>query len=431
MSCFATDATCLGRFNGWADEKRHVMNFFDYYSSELDAKSICADGLIDQCALFRDELSRHKYDLISGTKYQAATLAQHISTIVLAPFALLIDMGRACIDKSFRAVTILKNFYMIPLHIIKSALSMIGWAAVTTHKIVSSVSTGVGTLAWHGGEWLVRQIRMCANKENKSIGSVLSAERDNRNIVYDSIGITLLAAAALCIPIPLIQLIALPIIVGSLYGTINNQFTVRTCPEYYTMGHYYDGERLGGHAIQTNNVLIKPIITGCYATTTVTKIGGVILAAAGFIPFATVTLPITLAAAMIGSVVLISLVAGHIFATMKKNKIKKSIEEYAKLAGMEITEDHKMMIWVNFQKAAEARIKELEEINGQKMSQDHKDKFRKLEEYLRTENRRYVPIKYGPGWAANNTRNGIGYLAAGVGTLAIAISTVFLRIFVL
>ena len=42
-----------------------------------------------------------------------------------------------------------------------------------------------------------------------------------------------------------------------------------------------------------------------------------------------------------------------------------------------------------------------------------------------------VPLKYVTGWKANNTRNSTGYIFAGAGTLVIAISTIFIRIFAL
>lgn len=75
--------------------------------------------------------------------------------------------------------------------------------------IAEAVPIGVGYLTWHAGERLVRLV-------TKSPYTVLSNDRQFRHIVYGSIGLTLLAAGAVFIPISPIQMVALPIIMGSI-----------------------------------------------------------------------------------------------------------------------------------------------------------------------------------------------------------------------
>jgi hypothetical protein len=222
-----------------------------------------------------------------------------------------------------------------------------------------------------------------------------------------------MSGAALLIPVTAIQLFALPILLGSIYGTLNNQFTVRECPEYYTMGHYYDGKSLDGHAIQTNNLLIKPIVTGCYATTMVTKYAGMILSTIGTLPYAARSLAVPIAAAMIGTSCVVALVAAHVIATLKKRAVQKAFDDFARLKGIEWNETNLENYWKDI-KPSQEELKN--------------EELRKVSEYIESQIYRPMPMKYIMGWQVNNMRNTIGYLAAGLGTLAVGVTTVFLRL---
>lgn len=426
--------SCLDQFQTWCYWKKFEVENQQYIEKKFPIDDIGFGNVIDQNELFLDDQHRHIHNLIKHTKYEVLAVTQRIATCVIAPFALFVDFYRLCVTKEIDIKTWVKDFYLIPKHILTSIFYLVIDAIRIADKIVNAISIEVGHLAWHTGEWLVRKIKSYSNKENTPEKlTVLSQRSDYRDIVYSSIGITMIAAAIMFIPILPIQIIALPIILGSLYGTLNNQFTVRDCPEYYTMGHYYDGTNLAGHAIRTNNLAIKPIVTGCYATTMVTKIAGVILAAVGVLPFTAAVLPITIAVGMVGAVLLIGLITGHIFATMKKNKINKSLEEYVKLIDVKLTEEKKSMTWSMFNQEC---IKDIEAKRlALKDSKDDLNNFNKkiksLEDYLSQNSFEYVPIKYMAGWAMNNARNGTGYIFAGAGTLAFTVTTVFLRIFLL
>ncbi|MCE5294717.1 MAG: hypothetical protein LLF94_08920 [Chlamydiales bacterium] len=292
---------------------------------------------------------------------------------------------------------------------------------------LSAVATGVGFLAWHGGERAVRAI-------TGSKYSVLSNNSNYRQIVYESKGITLLALGASFVRYPPVALFALPIILGSLYGTINNQFTVRNCPEYYTMGHYYDGEKLDGHAIKTNNLIIKPITTGCYATTMVTKFAGTLLSAAGTLRYTRgAPLPVSWAAAMIGGVSLVSLVAGHILATRKTASIEANLQAYADLMEFTWTDEQKDKTFAQICNEVEGFFcKKLMTVADHEIQVAFLTKVYDLKKSILNEILHpNLPVKYIAGWASNNTRNSTGYLVAGVGTLAVTIATVALRTFAL
>jgi len=325
----------LSQFNLWGDGKRNAL-LTRYFSQDLAMPTLLGEE-VEQRVIFRDDFKRHIHALSTQSKYELASLAQCVATLAVSPFAIFAEIYRLC-NGSINASTCLKNIFIVPKHIILSIAKAAFYVARAANKVIYAASIGTGFLTWHGDERLVRLI-------NGSSHTVLSNNQQIRDIVYDSIGLTMLAAAAVFIPVAPIQMLALPIIIGSIYGTVNNQFTVRECPEYYTMGHYYDGTDLKGHAIKTNNILIKPIVTGCYATTMVTKLAGAILAAVGTTPYTTAALPVPYACAMIAGVCLISLVAAQVFSSMKKNSVQRNLNAYAALIGIEWNEVNRNKKW--------------------------------------------------------------------------------------
>lgn len=417
MSSLAIDSqSLLVQFNQWGDRQRDAILI--PFNSELSTQIDVGQGIT-----FCEDFKRHMHTLCKETQHELASEAQCIATIVIAPFSLFAEIFRLC-RGSINASKCLKNICVIPKHIIASIFKSALYCARAAHGIVSAASIGVGFFTWHAGERIVRLI-------TKSPHTVLSNFPKTRNIVYDSLGITLLAAASIFIPIASIQMIALPIIIGSIYGTVNNQFTIRECPEYYTMGHYSDGTNLHGHAIKSNNLLIKPIVTGCYATTMVTKIAGVILAAVGTLPYTAAVLPVPLAGIMIAGVCAISLVVAHLFSSIIKKSIQEDLNAYARLIGIEWSEDNRSKTWHDLEKMRNERIeKKRSELSGMELQFFNRDLAR-LTQAIESNNYFRMPVKYLIGWHANSGRNAVGYIFAGVGTLAIVVSTIFLRIFVL
>lgn len=337
------------------------------------------------------------------------------------------------IKKSIYASVILNDVYIVPKHIILSIFRIGVCPLRVLNKTTAALSIGIGHCVWHGSEYLVRHVRLSKEREAVSY-SVLSTYPITRDIVYRAVGMTVLAAGAVCIPILPIQMIAIPIIVGSLYGTLNNQFTVRECPEYYTMGHNFDSVYLRRHAVRTNNLIVKPFITGCYGTTSYTKIAGAILG--GMSIYAPEMIPITMTVSVIGATVLTILVIAHIFSNMKKNNIVKNIEQYTQLIDMEFNEEVKNMTWDELEKVRTEHIE-----RKRHMLVDDKEgldlfnqNLLRLEKSISASTLaigmpKRLPMKYMIGWSANSSRNLIGYLSIVAGALALTVTAVFLKIY--
>ena len=422
----------LEQFTDWGDQQRQAARAtYQIKDPKMPHK---ADDLVPQNVILRNDLKWYIHALSNETKHTMYFLGQMISTVVIAPFTLIGEIARLG-KGSINAAACVKNIVVIPLHMIAASIKAAYHAVRSTERAIEFVSTGLGLCACHAGEKIVHSMIGLKN-------TVLSNYDGTRIIVYQSLGWTLLAAGAVFIPVAAVQICALPIIMGSIYGAINNQFTVRECPEYYTMGHYYDGTKLRGHAIRSNNLWIKPIITGLYATTTLTKWLGLILAAAGTLPYAAATLPVSLAAAMIGCMCIVALVASHLFAASKKRSIQKDLRDYAQLIDMEWNKVRYNSSWSALKDLRQAHINQ-KRIALQPYPTEialFDERLKALEDtissnipsaYLNI----YVPsnisLKDMAKWQANNARNTTGYICAGGGALIITVTSVFLRIFAL
>jgi len=410
----------LGGYRDWIDMRKEAL------LSAGDPFPVVVDRPVSQGATFWNDFGRHFHELTSHTGYELLALVKTIGTVVIAPFALFVEAFRLC-RGAIDASTCLVNICLVPKHLIVAIFQTLVFTVRVADKLVNIPATAIGFLMWHGGERLVRVI-------SGEPHTVLSNNKEVRDIVYSSLGLAILSAGVLMIPIASIQMLALPVILGAVYGAINNQFTVRECPEYYTMGHYYDGEDLKGHAVKTNHTLVKPIVTGCYATTGITKIAGVALMAAGTLPFTAAVLPLSYAAAMVGGVVLLALVVAHVVSMMFKNMFQNALDEYARLLEIQWADDDYNMTW---QDLAEKRAHHTK-IMCDKLSENQKDLDRflqRIEELTETIELNMLdpnlPMKYIKGWQANNVRNSIGYLFAGGGAFIATVASIFLRLIAL
>lgn len=414
----------LDQFNNWGNQRIKQINI-PYFSKDQTLLDLMGqdNSQIGQNAIFFHDFYRYIHDLSTHIKYRLAFFAQAITIIVIAPFSLLGEIYRLS-TRSINASICLLNIVKILLYVLASSAAGIFLNIVMIPKqLVYATSIGTGFLTWHAGEKVVSLIR-------GSCDTVLSNKDKTRDIVYNSLGLTVLAAGAVFIPWAPIQMIALPIILGSIYGAINNQFTVRQCPEYYTMDHNYDGTNLRRHAIKSNNVLIKPIVTGCYATTTVTQVAGLVFALVGTLPYTQAMLPVSLVATMIAGTCVIALIAAHIFSTIKKKILEKKLNQYAQLIGIQWNEVDKNQSWQELMAVRLDCI--IAKQNPLASDFDQLRRVTRLEQAIQKDILDpKVPVKYSVGWHANHARNQVGYLFAGGGTLAIAVTGVFLRIFIL
>lgn len=419
----------LGQIASWSSEKRE--SYLDGPARrELDRYERLREPLeaeVNQHTIFTRDISYQVHLFSYHTLSNFSCLTECVALTVVSPFALLAEVYQYA-KGSNTGREFISNIGLVSGSAVRALALVVVAVANTVLVVVDDTSTTVGLLAWHGGEWAVRMIQ-------GSSTTVLSNKEVIRAVVYNSLGSTLLAAGALFIPVASIQLIALPIILGSIYGAINNQFTVRECPEYYTMGHSYDGTNLRNHAIKTNSLWIKPFITGCYATTTVTKISGLVLSLAGTLPYAATALSLPPAAIMIAGVCVVSLVAGQIFSMIEKSRLQTNLQEYANLIGLRWTEENLNRTWENLEEVTRPLIeqKQRELAPTPDRLQEFNTALSKVSGHIDgTIEWSYpnIPIRYVTGWHTNNMRNLTGYVFAGAGTVAITVATVFARIMV-
>ena len=390
-------------YQNWGEKRPDALLKSLFSGSIVDERTALE---VSQNKIFNDDLKYSIHTFSIHLRYEVVLLAQRIGGVVIAIFTPVLELNNI--------FTWWQHTCKTPLYIARSVLGLLDYCIRLVEKIETTASTSVGFLVWHSGERIVRLV-------TGDSSTVLSNQTQTRNVVYKSIGITCLAAGMVFVPIAAIQMIALPIILGSIYGTINNQFTLRDCPEYYTMGHYYDGTNLRGHAIKTNNFLIKPIVTGCYATTIVTKYSGLAIAAAGVLPYTSTSIPVPYVASLMIGVIAISLVTAHIFARMQQSTVQNDLALFATITGHTWTEEDFNKPWKKF---IESKKKPLD-----RTSPIFQELTKKINSYtFYTDN---LPIKYIAGWQTNNKRNTIGYAFAGGSTLTLTISIIFLRIFVL
>lgn len=410
----------LTRFHSWFPQV--IPHPLVPYVSEDPAMQVGLEGDIEQRALFIDDFKRNIYDLSnSSIRDEVVSLMRSVAMIVVSPFALIGEIYR-CVRGLINKLSCFLNIVEIPFHISRSIVTANEHLVKSIHKVVCGASIGIGFLAWHGGERVVRLF-------THAPFTVLSTDHSLRQIVYDSLGITLLAAFALSIPVAAVQIAALPILLGSISGTINNYFIVRDCPEFYTFGHYYDGAALRGHLVKTNNLLIKPIVTGCYKTTWLTTWAGLYTWMELMVGYlAGEMIPVSVAAAMIAGVFVISLIAAHIFSVHRKSVIQNNLDAYSRLTGIEWNEENSARSWDELREIRNNKIDQKREFLAADIQalQRFEEELEKLTAELEGFN---GPVKYISAWTSSRVREGIfGMCAGGVGALALAVAPLFFRV---
>ncbi|MCH9612090.1 MAG: hypothetical protein S4CHLAM102_05730 [Chlamydiia bacterium] len=429
MSSGVRTNNLMSQYNSWVDRCRNDLSYGHVWMMPIGG----LDARLERANVFERDVERLGYELPRVIGVALIDVARHVAGVFVQVASSGWD-GYRYFEGSLEGRVFFTGLRDLPLDVVVHLATVCMNVGIALDRAVAQLSTGVGMLAWHGGEWAVSLV------SGESL-TVLSTDLDTRRIVYGAVGITLLAAGALCVPVAAIQLFALPILAGSIYGMVNNQFTVRECPEYYTMGHYYDGVSTRGHGVRTNNLIIKPFVTGCYATTMVTKYAGAILSLIGTLPYTSTMLPVTYAVGMIAGVCAIGVVAAHIFAMYVKNDGQGKFDAYAEHVGFEWTDEHLNMTWFELQRAVEPLIEQKRaNLNG---SFEELEAFNaKLETLTNsmcsypwanepTDGLQSMPLRYVLGWQTNSSRNMVGYATAGVGTALVGVASIALRIFVI
>ena len=62
------------------------------------------------------------------------------------------------------------------------------------------------------------------------------------------------------------------------YGIVNDLFACRACPEYFTVGHFYDGHNLGHRLLKTMDPTLTALVWGLVVTATLGCVGSIPLA---------------------------------------------------------------------------------------------------------------------------------------------------------
>ncbi len=360
----------------------------------------------EQETIFCTDSKRYMEALSIYSKNELSSLIQNIATFAATPFSAFAEIYKFCAG-TIHASTCLKNICMIPIQRIALVVQGVLHILRAAGKAISTAAIGIGFSAWHIGERFARLL-------NGSPHTVLSNRADTRDTVHHSLGLTLLAGIAVFIPFAPVQIAALPIIMGSICGTINNVFAVHQCPEYHTINYRYNGPNFDGHAIKTSNCLIKPIITGCYQTTRVTRIITLFFTAVATIPYTAAPLPLSCARTIVVGVSLASLVAARISSFMAKNLIQTAFDSYCSLNKISPTED-------DLKKTFDEFAKPSEQPNPQ--SNIHT-------KLLRSSSEPKVPVNQIVHRYSIRSSNVVLYFYALEASVIGIVSTIFLRIFV-
>ena len=103
-------------------------------------------------------------------------------------------------------------------------------------------------------------------------------------LVYTAIAAPVLAAAACCTRWETLRIIGTTVLTGVGYGIGNDMFACRDCPEYFTVGHVFDGKNLRRRPLRTLEPNLNALCWGSIATWHVSAIAGCVLAGISRVP---------------------------------------------------------------------------------------------------------------------------------------------------
>lgn len=243
----------------------------------------------------------------------------------------------------------------------------------------------VGLLVWHTVE-----SRTVTNEPK----SILSHRCLHRRVVYNALGHVVLAmmmSSCACM-----AAYVYPVLVGALYGILNNLFTVNDCLEYYTLGHIYcdnSEDKFESHAVKTHNPLIQALVTGCYGSVALSKYTGL----AAWVFFRVERLPplsVTLLC------VLCALNVSHCVAVITKWHIQTLFDAYARISECQLSNDNLL---------SDSPLS----IVHPKGCNPELDKVAvRIDAYIYHD---AIPLRLVKGWAANAMRNRFGYCSGALG----------------
>lgn len=96
-------------------------------------------------------------------------------------------------------------------------------------------------------------------------------------LIKQALFITASAMGAVALPWKLPRIYGVTVLTAVVYGVINNLFACRVCPEFFTVGQIYDGQRLHHRLVKTLDPNVNALAWGTVASSTFAAIGGTFL----------------------------------------------------------------------------------------------------------------------------------------------------------
>ena len=98
-------------------------------------------------------------------------------------------------------------------------------------------------------------------------------------IINQSLAIMLTALVASFFPWQFVRMWGRFVLLLMAYGIGNDLIACRVCPQYFTVGHFYDGERLESRLLKTMDPTLTAVVWGIVVTATLGGLGSLVLSA--------------------------------------------------------------------------------------------------------------------------------------------------------
>lgn len=141
----------------------------------------------------------------------------------------------------------------------------------------------------------------------------------------------LAATAALAGPIEAIRIIGMTTLTGVSYATANDMIACRDCPEYFTIGHFDDGQNLENRPIRTLNPTLNALVWGPISSWHVSAIAGVLIAIAARLPILSATVSAASIAPFLAAIAVGTFARSHFLARMAERQMQQNVREGAGL----------------------------------------------------------------------------------------------------
>lgn len=99
-----------------------------------------------------------------------------------------------------------------------------------------------------------------------------------RSGLEHSLIVIILAILASCLPFKFCRIWGLQVLLIILYGVLNDILACRVCIEYFTVGHFYDGENTRYRLVTTLDPLTNAVAWGIFVTARLAAFGCLLLA---------------------------------------------------------------------------------------------------------------------------------------------------------